>query len=294
MAEPTELRGYLGPFPVLGTLIDADRKEIERQTGVRASLRAPRKGHSAGQARHLSFNGPPERLREACKMAMVMIEKHGRTGGRKTKEQQRQEQQKAIVKRVSDAELQLAKAKLQMERTCGSSRPSVAAASHVSSCSAECEPKKIDVTCEPKKPKKNATECEPKKPKKSLQLPDAVRLEPSDEPKTVDTVRLEPSDEPKTVDTVRLEPSDEPKTVDTSSADTNPYLVALRRMDLRMDLRDSFSMRPPLPYPIGYGEALPLQPSGSWWTGDFLEPVQYSNGEWNNALAQEWPAWNLW
>ena len=266
MAEPTELRGYLGPFPVLGTLIDADRKEIERQTGVRASLRAPRKGHSAGQARHLSFNGPPERLREACKMAMVMIEKHGRTGGRKTKEQQRQEQQKAIVKRVSDAELQLAKAKLQMERTCGSSRPSVAAASHVSSCSAECEPKKIDVTCEPKKPKKNATECEPKKPKKSLQLPDAVRLEPSDEPKTVDT----------------------------SSADTNPYLVALRRMDLRMDLQDSFSMRPPLPYPIGYGGPLPLQPSGSWWTGDFLEPVQYSNGEWNHALAQEWPAWNLW
>ena len=189
-------------------------------------------------------------------MAMVMIEKHGRTGGRKTKEQQRQEQQKAIVKRVSDAELQLAKAKLQMERTCGSSRPSVAAASHVSSCSAECEPKKIDVTS--------------------------------------DAVRLEPSDEPKTVDTVRLEPSDEPKTVDTSSADTNPYLVALRRMDLRMDLRDSFSMRPPLPYPIGYGEALPLQPSGSWWTGDFLEPVQYSNGEWNNALAQEWPAWDLW
>ena len=273
MAEPAELRGYLGPFPVLGTLIDDDRKEIERQTGVRASLRAPRKGHSAGQARHLSFNGPPERLREACKMAMVMIEKHGRTGGRKTTEQQRQEQQKAIVKRVSDAELQLAKAKLQMERTCGSSRPSVAAASHVSSCSAECEPKKIDVTS----------------------------------------------------DAVRLEPSDEPKTVDTSSADTNPYLVALRRMDLRDTLLqqqrreldafntsvtekasetepltepgrpwDSFSMRPPLPYPIGYGEALPLQPSGSWWTGDFLEPVQYSNGEWNHALAQEWPAWNLW
>lgn len=208
-------------------------------------------------------------------MAMVMIEKHGRTGGRKTTEQQRQEQQKAIVKRVSDAELELAKAKLKMEHTCGSSRPSVAAASHVSSCSADCEPKKIDV--------------------------------------------LEAGA------SVRLEPSDEPKKVDTSSADTNPYLVALQRMDREVDAfntsvtekpdpigsetevdsetepltepgrpSDTFSMRPPLPYPIGYGEALPLQPPGSWWTCDFLEPVQYSNGEWNHALAQEWPAWHLW
>ena len=281
MAEPAELRGYLGPFPILGTLIDDDRKEIERQTGVRASLRAPRKGHSAGQARHLSFNGPPERLREACKMAMVMIEKHGRTGGRKTTEQQRQEQQKAIVKRVSDAELELAKAKLKMEHTCGSSRPSA-------SSSADCEPKKIDVPSEPKK----------------IDVPS--RLEPSDEPKKVVSaafhhqprspqsstpVQPEEANNVNSDEFTAFEPpviSDpENDSVTEKGSDTEPLTEPGRPSD-------TFSMRPPLPYPIGYGGVLPLQPSGSWWTGDFLEPVQYSNGEWNHALAQAWPAWDLW